>query len=226
MRRIADLLWQPRSTMAALVARPQFLLPWLLVLAIWLVPAAWLLSTSVGRQAVVDEQVRMTESFGGQIDDAAYEQLRQSPPWSIYAISGGRTLLAPPVTVLVALGLMLLARLDGSTLRLRSALSVVVAATLVLAVREALMTPVFALRESITNATNLAALVPSVDEGSLAARFLGTIDVFALWWTWLLALGVSSASGRPVRRYLLRLMAVYLGLAALLAGMMAFGGGS
>jgi hypothetical protein len=130
------------------------------------------------------------------------------------------------VTVLVALGLMLLARLDGATLRLPSALSVVVAATLVLAIREALMTPVFVLRESITSATNLAALLPSVDEGSLAARFLGTIDVFALWWTWLLALGVSSASGRPARRYLLRLMAVYIGMAALIAGVMAFGGGS
>jgi hypothetical protein len=226
MRRIADLLWQPRSTMAALVARPQFLLPWLVVLAVWLVPAAWLLSTPVGLQAVVDEQVRMTESFGGRVDDAAYEQLRQSPPWTTYAISGGRALLAPPVTVLVAFGLMLLARLDGAPLRLPSALSVVVAATVVLALREALMTPVFVLRESITSATNLAALLPSVDEGSVAARFLGTIDVFALWWTWLLALGVSSASGRPARRYLLRLVAVYLGMAALIAGVMAFGGGS
>lgn len=226
MRRIADLLWQPRSTMAAIVARPQFLISWLVVLAIWLGPAAWLLSTPVGQQAVVDEHVRLTESFGGRVDDAAYEQLRQSPPFTTYAMSGGRSLLAPPVTLLVAVGLILLARLDGATLGLRAALAVTVAATLVLAVREAAMTPLFYLRESITSATNLAALLPSIDEGSLAARFLGTIDVFTLWWTWLLALGVSTAAGRPARRYLLRIGAVYLGVAALLAAAMAFGGGS
>jgi hypothetical protein len=54
MRRIAGVLVHPRSTMAALVAAPSWLTAWAFVLMVWLAPAGWLLSTNVGRQALVD----------------------------------------------------------------------------------------------------------------------------------------------------------------------------
>ena len=66
MRRIAGVLWRPCSTMAALMVAPTYLTVWLVLLAIWLLPATWLLSTDVGRQAVVDERVRLVEATGGE----------------------------------------------------------------------------------------------------------------------------------------------------------------
>jgi hypothetical protein len=226
MRRIAGVLWHPRSTMAALVAAPSWLTTWACVLAVWLVPAGWLLSTGAGRQALVDERVRQVEAFGGQVDDAEYEALRMSPPWRTYFTSGGRLLLFPPVTLLVAAALGLLARLDGATLPIGAALAVSVHATVVLALQQLVATPLHYLQESLTSPTNLAVFVPGLEDGTIGARLLGAVEVFGLWWLWLLALGVAAATGRPAWRYLGRGFVVYLGVAAILAVTMALSGGS
>jgi hypothetical protein len=74
------------------------------------------------------------------------------------------------------------------------------------------------------------------DEGTLPARRFGAIDVFALWWMWLLSVGLAAAAGKPAslddardspersrraRRYWWRLLAVYVGVAAIVAAVFA-----
>jgi hypothetical protein len=226
MPRIAGVLLHPRSTMAALVAAPAFLATWAVLLILWLAPATWLLSTNVGRQALVDEHVRVVEALGGQVDDAGYARLQQSPPWFTYFISGGRLLLAPPLTLLVAFGLIGLARADRVGLSLPAALAVSVHASVVLVVQALVATPLHYLRESITSPTNLAVIGPGFGDGTLPARLLGSIELFGLWWLWLLAVGVAEATGRPARRYFGRLLVVYVGIAALLAAVITVAGGS
>ena len=226
MRRLAGVLVHPRSTMAAVVAAPSWLTAWAFVLLVWLTPAGWLLSSDVGRQALVDERVRQVEAFGGQIDDAGYTALQQSPPLMAYFTSGGRLLLAPPVTVAVAAGLALLARLDGASLTASSALAVSVHAAVVLALQQLIAAPVHYLRESLSSPTNLAVFLPALEDGTVGARIFGAVDLFGLWWTWLMAIGLAAATGQPARRYLARLLVVYLGVAAGAAAVMALAGGS
>jgi hypothetical protein len=55
------------------------------------------------------------------------------------------------------------------------------------------------------------------DEGSWPARLFGAIDVFGLWWLWLLSLGLAAATDRPARQYIWKLLAVYIGVAAIVA---------
>ena len=212
--------------MAALVAAPAFLSTWALLLIVWMVPAVWLLSTVVGRQAVVDERVRVIEAFGGSVDDGAYARLQASPPWLTYFTSGGRLLLAPPITLLAACGVMALARSDRGTMSLPAAMAVSVHASTVLVIQELAATPLHYLRESITSPTNLGLILPSFGEGSLPARLFGSIELFGLWWLWLLAVGVAASTGAPARRYFVRLLVVYVGIAALLAAVITVAGGS
>lgn len=226
MRRIAGVLTHPRSTMAALVAVPAWFGVWVALLVVWLAGAAWLLTTGVGQQALVDERVRQVEAFGGRVDDAAYGTLQQSPPLMAYFTSGGRLLLAPPVTLAVAAGLMLLARLDGAALSVPAALAISVHASVVLVLQQLVATPVHYWRESLSSPTNLSVFLPMFDEGTLPARILGAVDLFGLWWLWLLAIGVHAATRRPARRYLGRLLVVYLGIVGALAVAMALAGGS
>lgn len=226
MRRIAGVLWRPRSTMAALVAAPTFLATWATILMVWTALAVGLLSTDVGRQALVDERVRLVEALGGQVDDESYTRLQKSPPFSTYVTSGGRLLLTPPVTLLVAAGLVALARTDRGRMTGTAALAVSVHASVVLVLQQLVATPFHYLQESLSSPTTLAARLPMLEEGTVAARLFGTVDVFGLWWLWLLALGIAAATGRPARGYLVRLLAVYLGVAALMAVGMAVVGGS
>jgi hypothetical protein len=226
MRRVTGVLVHPRATMAEVVRHPAFITTWVVVLLVVAVCGGLLLSTPTGQQALVDERVRITEAMGGRVDDAAYERLRNDPPVSIYLTSGGRLLLTPPVTMAVALGLMALGWFDGERVTFVTALAIAVHATVVLALQQVVATPLHYLSESLTSPTNVAGLLRLFDEGSWPQRLLGAVDAFGLWWMWLLALGVAAATGRPARRYVWKLLAVYVGIAAIVAAVFAVLGGS
>ena len=201
-------------------------LTWAVILAIWLAAGGWLLSRPVGRQAVVDERVRVVEALGGRVDDGQYRAWQADPPWSVYFASGGRALLLPVTTVTVATGLFVWLRRRTPGLRFVAALSVAVHASVVLALQQVLATPLHVVRESLTSPFNLAAILPLFDEGSLPARILGTVELFGLWWALLLAVGAAVLGGGRTRRYLGPVLGVYLGVAVAVAAVVGLMGGS
>lgn len=221
MRRVTGVLMHPRATMAEVVQHPAFITTWIVALLAVTVCGGLLLSTPVGRQALVDERVRVTEALGQRVDDAEYASLQASPPVLVYLTSGGRLLLAPPVTILVAAGLVLLARVDGAAVPFGTALAIAVHATVVLALQQMVATPLHYVQEALTSPTTVAGLLRVFDEGTWPSRLFGTIDVFGLWWMWLLSLGLAAATAQPARRYIWRLLAVYAGVAAIVAAVFA-----
>src|SRR5690349_18038184 len=170
MRRVTGVLLHPRATMAEVVRHPVFITTWVVVLLAVVVCGGLLLSTQVGQQALVDERVRVTEALGGRVDDAEYARLQASPPVSIYLTSGGRLLLTPPVTLLAAAGLLLLARFDRVGLSYVTALAIVVHATVVLGLQQIVATPLHYVSESLTSPTNVAGVLRIFDEGRLPVR--------------------------------------------------------
>src|SRR5688572_30327722 len=221
MRRVTGVLVHPRATMGEVVRHPAFITTWVVVLLVVAICGGLLLSTPTGQQALVDERVRVTEAMGGRVDDATYDRLRNQPPVSIYLTSGGRLLLTPPVTLAVAAGLMALARIDGGRVTYVTALAIAVHATVVLALQQVVATPLHYVSESLTSPTNVAGVLGLFDEGSWPQRVLGAVDVFGLWWVWLLAVGMGAAARKPIRRYIWKLLAVYVGIAAIVAAVFA-----
>jgi hypothetical protein len=221
MNRVWGVLVRPRATMDEVARHPAFITTWVIVLLAVAVCGGLLLSTEVGRQALVDERVRVTEALGQRVGDAEYASLQANPPLSVYLASGGRLLLTPPITIAVALGLMVLARIDHAKVSFVTALAIAVHATVVLALQQIVATPLHYVQEALTSPTTVAGLLRMFDEGSWPNRLLGTIDVFGLWWLWLLSLGLAAATGQRPRRYLLRLVAVYVSVAAIVAALFA-----
>lgn len=217
MRHITSVLWRPRKTMSEVVRHPAFVTAWIVVLLVVAACGSALLSTRVGRQALVDERVRVVEALGGRVDDAAYAALQADPPVRVYLTSGGRLLLTPPVTLLVALGLAALAATSGARIRYVVALAIAVHASVVLALQQVVATPLDYRRWSLTSPTNIAGLLPMIDAGSWPARLLGSVDVFGLWWIWVLAVGLGAATGIPSRRFFWKLLVAYVGIAAIVA---------
>lgn len=228
LARLSGVVVGPRRAMeAAVQAGPgAILMTWAVVLAVWLLAAGWLLSQPVGRQAVVDERVRVAEALGGQVSDVQYAAWQAQPPWRIYFSSGGRLLLLPVTTLVVAAALYLWVRRRTAAVRFAAALSVAVHASVVLVLQQLVATPLHVVRESLTSPFNLAALLPFFDEGSLPARVLGTVEVFGLWWALVLAMGVAALTGRRVRAAAGPIVAAYLGVAAAVAGAVVLIGGS
>jgi len=221
MRRLAGLLWHPRSTMAEVVQSPAFIPTWVASLAIVGLGGWMLLGSPVGRQALVDERVRAAEALGGRIDDTAYAELQAHPPYAMFLVSGGRVPITPVATCLVAAALVGLAARDGIRLGYRVALAVTVQASVVLVMQQLVAMPMHVVRESLSDPTTLAGLLPLADDGTWASSLLGAVDVFGVWWLWLLALGLGAATGRPARRYFGRLLVAYAAVAAGVATVLA-----
>ena len=74
--------------------------------------------------------------------------------------------------------------------------------------------------------TTATAFFPMLDEASPAARFLGVIDLFVVWWIILLATGVSLLYGRRQRTLTFAFIGTYVVLALLLVVVMAVTGGT
>lgn len=217
---------RPRITFAALVSRPAWFDTWFAILAVVTICAGTLLISDVGQMALVDERERVIETFGGAVDDAQHAALLANPPLWVYFVSGSRTLLLPVVTLAVAAICWLVARAARTAARFVQALSIVVHASVVLALGQLVATPIHFVRESLTSPLNLAAVLPLVQEGTAAARFLGVVDIFAVWWLGLVAVGLAALTGQSVRRYAMPFAAVYLGFAAVMAGVIAALGGA
>jgi hypothetical protein len=211
--------------MAEVVARPTWAALWLVILLVWVGCGAWVFSSDTGRQALVDERVRVVEAFGGRLDDTAYARLQTHPPYSAYFTSGGRMLLAPPVMLAVAAGLWLASRSGRPAGTFRQGLAVAVHASVVLALGQLVALPVHMGRESLTSPFTLAVVLP-VDEGTLLARVAGALDLFALWWMWLLALGAATLTHRSVRRPLAGLVGAYVAVVVIMAVIQALSGGA
>ena len=217
IRRLAGVLTRPRATLAEVIQAPAWIVPWFVILGLWAILGGLLLATEVGQQALVDERVRVIETFGGTVSDDAYAVMQASPPWWVYVTSGSRTLLTPPATIIAAVAIWLAAKRDGGTASIPQALALAVHASVVLLVGQLVATPLHYVRESLTSPLNLAAILPFMEEGSLQARFFGTMDLFALWWAGLLAVGLSVLTGRRVGRYLASIAAVFAVFAAVVA---------
>jgi hypothetical protein len=193
---------------------------------VWAVCGGWLLYSDVGQQALVDERVRVIESFGGAVSDADYAALQAAPPWWVYFTSGGRLLLLPPTTLGVAAMLVISARAAGTRATLGQGLALAVHASVPLLIGQIAATPINYVRESLTSPLNLAAVLPLMEAGTLPARFFGTIDLFAMWWAGLLALGLSVLTGRRASHYEWRLAALFLVVAAVSATLSVAMGGA
>ena len=221
MRRVVGVLMHPRQTMAEVVRDPSFITVWVVVLLVVAACGVSILFTAVGQQALVDERVRTTEMIGGRVDDAAYAEWLAHPPISAYVTSGGRLLVTPLATLVVALGLVGLAGIDGAGVSFIVALAIVVHATTVLALQQVIAVPAQLVRESLVSPTSLAMLMPAVEDGSWLARLLGMMDVFGIWWVVLIAIGLGAATGRSTMHWLVRLTAAYLAIVALVASAVA-----
>lgn len=223
---LARIFTRPRQALreAATLTTGRILAAWSLLLAAWAICGAALLTSPVGRQALVDERVRAVEALGGDVDDATYAAWQAQPPYWVYAASGGRTLLLPVVTLGVAALLWIVSRGTPQGGFVPS-LGVAVASTAVLLLQQVVATPLHLVRESLTSPFNLAALLPFFDEGTLPARIFGTIELFGVWWVVLLALGCGVLTGERARRYVPRLIGAYVAVAVVVAGVVALAGG-
>jgi hypothetical protein len=228
LSRVIGILTAPRQTYQGIVANPRWLDVMALVILVSAAGSYWFLSTDVGQQALFDQQVQQAESWGSKMSERQLEQMEQMLPYSQYFALGGILIAAPIFTFLVAgiLYAIFNAGLGGEA-TYKQVLAVVAHAGVVTIVQQIFTLPLNYIRESMTSPTNLAVFFPMLDENGFLARALGVIDLFFIWWIFVLAIGLAVLYRRRTQPIAITLFVVY-GLIAVIVGLVrgAFGGGS
>lgn len=188
--RVFGVLTSPRATYADVAAHPRSLGVLLVVLTISIASSSLLLSTEVGQRAVIDQQLETLESFGRPVDDAQLRRMEQTAPYAVYFAAVSQIVFLPLVTLVVAgIAFAIFNGALGANATFRQVFAVVAFSSVVTALRALFATPLNYARESLSNPTTLTALLPFFDDNTFAARLLGSIDLFLVWWIVSMAIG-------------------------------------
>ena len=222
----------PRVTFSTIVQAPSWVPVLVATTTVMFLCAIAFLRTDVGQQALVDQWERTAAAFGQPVDDEGYARMEQTARSGAFdaAYAAAGALGSGPVLVFaVAAGVFaLLKRADAGASRpsFAQVLAVVSYASVILALRQVVATPIDYLRESIASPTTLVQLFSMLNEASPIARFLAIVDLFVIWWIVVLAIGLSVLYRRSTRALVFALTGAYVVLALLAALAMAVSGGT
>ena len=97
-----SIILAPRSTFVAIARRPP---PWGILIVVCLSvggTSGWRISTEVGQQAALEQQVQAMESFGLTISDEMYIGMRRGLENAIYFAAEGVIVWVPLLALLIA----------------------------------------------------------------------------------------------------------------------------
>lgn len=219
VERLFGVVFSPGDTYAEVVSRPRAFGALAVVAATIGITSFAFLSTDVGQQALLDQQVRFMESLRITLPDEAYAEMEARGNMQRYFSLAGVFAWVPLWLAAVA-GLVLLifnVALGGDA-TFRQAFAVVAHAEILIALQQLFVTPLNYARETMSSATNLAIFLPMLDETSFVARLLGWIDLFRIWWIVSLAIGLGVLYKRKAGPTGWTLIALYVVIASVVAG--------
>jgi Yip1 domain len=219
--RLVGVLTSPRAVYAEVAARPRWLGAFLVAVLVSGAAGTVFMATEVGQRAVFDQQIASMEASGRQLSDAQMQTFEGMLPYYKYF-----ALLLQLVTFglggLVVAGLALAAfnALLGGDASFKQMFAVVAHSGVVLTLGALCTLPLDYLRESVTSPTSLTVFLPMLEENTFPARLLGAVDLFRIWWTLSLAIGLGVLYRRRTGPIATTLLMVYGAIAVVYAAVM------
>jgi len=218
LARIAGVIFSPRATYAAVAAKPRIAGVLAAVLAFCAVGVFLFLSTDVGQQAAIDQQVRQMEAFGRPLTDAQYARLEQMAPYSRYFGAGAQLVTLPLAALIVAgIAFAVFNAILGGDATFKQAYAIVAHSGVIVAAQQLFSLPLAYARESLAGSTNLAVFFPFLDENTFPARVLGAIDLFLVWWFVSMAIGFGVLYRRRTGPIATTLLVIYASIGLIVA---------
>jgi hypothetical protein len=190
--RIVGVVFSPEDTYRSIVAHPRVL--GVLAVSTIVMSALWFvfLSTDVGMNAVLDQQMQIMDTLRIDLPDEVYDQIEARAPMARFWTPGGFLVTVPLISTVVA-GIMLLIFnvVLGGDATFKQAFAVVAHTEILIVLQQLFILPLNYARETMASATTLAVFLPMLDASSFFVRFLGWIDLFRIWYLVSLAIGAA-----------------------------------
>ena len=195
--RLFGVLFAPRKTYETIVRAPKVLGALMVVTLPVAGGAGLILSTEVGQQAALEQQLDAMESFGISVNDEMYAQMERQMGNAVYFSIGGAAIGLPLLALVVAGVLWSVCYVIlGAHAPFKAMFAVVAHAGVVNIVQQAFVLPLNYARGAMNSPSTLAAFFPMFEEGTFAQSTLGAVDLFFVWQLFIVAIGVGVLYGR------------------------------
>lgn len=171
--------------------------------------------TDRGKAAALEMQVQMIENFGGTVTDEMYQQMEQRSRNSnlgAYTTIAGQFAGVPFGALVITVILWgVFNTIMGGTATFKQVMSVLVHSQIISALGTVFSAPIMYARGVMTagSVANLGAALPMLDESSFAAKALGSVDLFVIWWIIVLSIGLATLFKRKTAGIATGLFVVY-----------------
>jgi hypothetical protein len=220
--RLVGVILSPRATFARLVERPRWFGALVIVSLLTAGGQFAFLSTQVGQDAMLDQQVRQAERWSsGAVSDQQYQAMERMARFQRFIVPGSILIIGPIMTFIIA-GILfgVFNALLGGSASFKQVLAILTHSGAVNIVQTLFVLPMNYLRGSMASATNLGVFVQFLDDTNFIARFLGMIDVFIVWSLAVTAIGMAVLYRKKTASVFWSLMGVYIGIALVISTVM------
>lgn len=215
--RLLGVIFSPRATYQAIVARPRALGALAITIGIMAATEGAFFSTQVMREVLLDQQVKTIESFGVNINDQTYERMEQGISRAAITTPVSLVVGIPIVAAIIAAVILgIWGMLMGGTGTFKQVYAILAHSGAIFALSVLFAMPLSYATHRMAGA-NLGVFVPMLDESSFVARFLGAIDLFFVWWSINVAIGVGVLFKRKTGGIAMTFVGLYVFVALLLA---------
>lgn len=217
--RAINVLFAPRQAYEAVVARPRILGILIVVIAVIAAAQFVFLSTEVGQNALLDQQLGYLKVFNVNITDTMVRQMEARITTARYTTAASLAVFVPlAAAILSGLLLAIFTVVTGGGATYRQMYAVVAHSQVIGAVQQAFSLPIMYMRGEMTSPTSLAVFFPTLDDQGFAHYLLGAIDLFYVWTIFNVAIGVAVLYKRPTGGVAAILFGIYAVFALAIAG--------
>lgn len=226
LARAIGVVFSPGSTFEQIVADPKWLGALVLIVALMGGIGFAFMSTEIGQEAVLTKQLDSMEAWGMEVTPEVEARMEAGMSRARYfSLFNG---LFWVLVLLAEAGLLfaIFNAVMGGTASFKQVFAVTVYASVIMVLQQVFSTPIAYARGTLDSATNLAVFFPMFDDTGFIGRFLGTIDLFWIWWTVVLAIGMAVLYKRRTQGILTAFLAIYGVIALAIAAIMSMRAGS
>ena len=217
LARVVGVIFSPREAFAAVVARPTWF--GAVTIAVLISGAAQfaLLSTDVGKELALDQQVSAAEAFGITISDDAYASMEQGMENARYT-GPIATILITPLILLISAGILhVMFGLVGGGNGTFKQVYAISAHSAIISSLQIVFTTIVTLAAGRAAGANLAVFTPTLEDTTFLYKLLSYIDLFYVWSTFITAVGLGVLYKRRTGSIAMILFGIYLVIALIIA---------
>jgi hypothetical protein len=217
LARIVGVIFSPRETFAAVAARPTWFGALGVALLVMGASQFALLSTDVGKELALDQQVSAMEAFGVTITDETYANMERGMENARYT-GPVATIFATPLFMLLSAGILhvMFGLVGGGNGTYKQVYAISAHAAIISAL-QLVFTTIVTLAAGRAAGANLAVFAPTLEDTTFAYKFLSYIDLFYVWSTFITAVGLGVLYKRRTGPIAMVLFGIYFVIAAIIA---------